>query len=79
MHTTFLLLLSRSRRLGSNFWLPSAIISSAVLDLLLSLPLAMWFHIPMDPVALTEALPFIVCIVGFDKPLRCHARPPLRP
>lgn len=24
----------------------------------------------MDPVALTEALPFLVCTVGFDKPLR---------
>ena len=70
MHTTFLLLFSRSRQLGSNFWLPSAILSSAVLALLLSLPLAMWFRIPMDPVALTEALPFIVCTVGFDKPLR---------
>jgi hydroxymethylglutaryl-CoA reductase (NADPH) len=26
--------------------------------------------IPIDPVALTEALPFLVCTVGFDKPLR---------
>jgi hypothetical protein len=25
---------------------------------------------PIDPVALTEALPFLVCTVGFDKPLR---------
>lgn len=30
----------------------------------------MWLKIPMDPVALTEALPFLVCTVGFDKPLR---------
>jgi len=70
MHTTFPLLSSHSRQLGSNFWLPSAIISSTVLALLLSLPLTMWFHIPMDPVALTEALPFIICTVGFNKPLR---------
>ncbi|KAJ4468808.1 hydroxymethylglutaryl-CoA reductase [Lentinula aciculospora] len=70
MHTTFLLLFYRSRRLGSNFWLPSAIFTSSVFALLLSLPIAMWFHIPMDPVALTEALPFLVCTVGFDKPLR---------
>ncbi|KAF9068907.1 hydroxymethylglutaryl-coenzyme A reductase-domain-containing protein [Rhodocollybia butyracea] len=70
MHTTFLLLFYRSRRLGSNFWLPSAIFISSVFALLLSLPIAMWFHIPMDPVALTEALPFLVCTVGFDKPLR---------
>ncbi|KAH7869130.1 hydroxymethylglutaryl-coenzyme A reductase-domain-containing protein [Lentinula edodes] len=70
MHATFLLLFYRSRRLGSNFWLPSAIFTSSVFALLLSLPIAMWFRIPMDPVALTEALPFLVCTVGFDKPLR---------
>ena len=30
----------------------------------------MALKIPIDPVALTEALPFLVCTVGFDKPLR---------
>lgn len=70
MHTTFILLIKRSRQLGSNFWLPCAIVSSAVLALLISLPIAMWFRISVDPVALTEALPFLVCTVGFDKPLR---------
>ncbi|KAL0574119.1 3-hydroxy-3-methylglutaryl-coenzyme A (HMG-CoA) reductase isozyme, partial [Marasmius crinis-equi] len=70
MHTTFFLLFSRSRRLGSNFSLPIAILSSAILALLLALPIATWLRIPMDPVALTEALPFLVCTVGFDKPLR---------
>jgi len=30
----------------------------------------MGLRIPIDPVALTEALPFLVCTVGFDKPLR---------
>ncbi|KAF5390098.1 hypothetical protein D9757_003842 [Collybiopsis confluens] len=70
MHTTFFLLFYRSRRIGSNFWLPSAIFTSSVFALLLSLPIAMWFRIPLDPVALTEALPFLVCTIGFDKPLR---------
>ena len=70
MHTTFYLLISRSRALGSNFWLPCAIMSSSVLALLLSFPIAMALRIPIDPVALTEALPFLVCTVGFDKPLR---------
>lgn len=70
MHTTFILLVARSRQLGSNFWLPIGILSSSVLALLIALPLAMALHIPMDPVALTEALPFLVCAVGFDKPLR---------
>lgn len=70
MHTTFFLLIIRSRKLGSNFWLPLAIVSSAILALLISLPIAMALRIPIDPVALTEALPFLVCTVGFDKPLR---------
>lgn len=70
MHTTFYLLLIRSRSLGSSFWLPLAILSSSVLALLISLPIAMALKIPIDPVALTEALPFLVCTVGFDKPLR---------
>ncbi|GLB39162.1 putative reductase [Lyophyllum shimeji] len=70
MHFTFYLLISRSRALGSNFWLPVAIMSSSILALLLSLPIAMALKIPIDPVALTEALPFLVCTVGFDKPLR---------
>jgi len=70
MHTTFYLLLIRSRSLGSSFWLPLAILSSAILALLIALPIAMAIKIPIDPVALTEALPFLVCTVGFDKPLR---------
>lgn len=70
MHTTFYLLLVRSRALGSSFWLPLAILSSAVLALLIALPIAMALRIPIDVVALTEALPFLVCTVGFDKPLR---------
>jgi hydroxymethylglutaryl-CoA reductase (NADPH) len=70
MHTTFYFLLRRSRSLGSSFWLPLAILSSAVLALLIALPIAMSLKIPIDPVALTEALPFLVCTVGFDKPLR---------
>ncbi|EKM75627.1 hypothetical protein AGABI1DRAFT_64187 [Agaricus bisporus var. burnettii JB137-S8] len=70
MHTTFFLLIVRSRKLGSSFWLPLAIVSSAILSLLISLPIAMALRIPIDPVALTEALPFLVCTIGFDKPLR---------
>ena len=70
MHTTFYLLITRSYALGSTFFLPLAILSSALLALLLALPIAMALDIPIDPVALSEALPFLVCTVGFDKPLR---------
>ncbi|KAF8624230.1 hypothetical protein AX15_005993 [Amanita polypyramis BW_CC] len=70
MHITFWLLIKRSRKLGSSFSLPIAILASAVLALLLTLTIAMFLRFPIDPVALTEALPFLVCTVGFDKPLR---------
>ncbi|KAF9493057.1 hypothetical protein BDN71DRAFT_1591310 [Pleurotus eryngii] len=70
MHLTFILLIRRSRALGSTFSLPAGILSSAVLALLLSLPIAVASGIRIDFVALTEALPFLVCTVGFDKPVR---------
>jgi hydroxymethylglutaryl-CoA reductase (NADPH) len=70
MHTTFFRLFTASRSLGSNFWLPVAILSSAILALLASLPICARAGVPLDPIVLSEALPFIVCTVGFDKPLR---------
>ncbi|KAJ7711560.1 hydroxymethylglutaryl-coenzyme A reductase-domain-containing protein [Mycena metata] len=70
MWITFFLLIARSRALGSTFFIPLAIVSSSVLALLLAVPAALLLRIPMHPVALTEALPFLVCTVGFDKPLR---------
>ena len=70
MHITFGRLFLSSRSLGSNFWLMTAIISSSVTAFLLALPLAMYLNIPLDPVCLVEAIPFLVCTVGFDKPLR---------
>ena len=70
MHITFGRLILSSRALGSNFWLTTAIISSSILAFLLALPLSLYLEIPLDPISLTEALPFLVCTVGFDKPLR---------
>ena len=70
MHITFGRLFLSSRSLGSNFWLMTAILSSSITAFLLALPMAMYLNIPLDPVCLVEALPFLVCTVGFDKPLR---------
>ncbi|KAI6115109.1 hydroxymethylglutaryl-coenzyme A reductase-domain-containing protein [Pisolithus croceorrhizus] len=60
----------RSRALGSNFWLSTAILSSSFFAFLLALPLSHYFNIPLDPISLTEAMPFLVSTIGFDKPLR---------
>ncbi|KAH9948008.1 3-hydroxy-3-methylglutaryl-coenzyme A reductase [Amylocystis lapponica] len=70
MHATFLRLFFSSRALGSNFWLSTGIFSSSVIGFLFTLPLCRYLNIPLSPIALTEALPFLVCTVGFDKPLR---------
>jgi hydroxymethylglutaryl-CoA reductase (NADPH) len=70
MHTTFIRLFLSSRALGSNFWLTTAILSSSVLAFMLALPIARYLRIPLEPVSLIEALPFLVCTVGFEKPLR---------
>ncbi|KAA1473010.1 hypothetical protein DENSPDRAFT_822212 [Dentipellis sp. KUC8613] len=70
MHTTFIKLFLSSRSLGSNFWLTTAILSSSVLAFMVALPIASYLHIPLEPVSLIEALPFLVCTVGFEKPLR---------
>ncbi|PCH44816.1 3-hydroxy-3-methylglutaryl-coenzyme A reductase [Wolfiporia cocos MD-104 SS10] len=70
MHATFLRLWLSSRALGSNFWLSTGIFSSSLTSFLFTLPLCRYLEIPLDLIALTEALPFLVCTVGFDKPLR---------
>ncbi|CAE6375348.1 unnamed protein product [Rhizoctonia solani] len=70
MHLTFVNLFLKARKLGSNFWLASTILISSTFAFVISLPLSLLLGIPLDPVALTEALPFLVITVGFDKPLR---------
>ncbi|KAH9053184.1 hydroxymethylglutaryl-coenzyme A reductase-domain-containing protein [Lactarius vividus] len=70
MHTTFIRLFLSSRSLGSNFWLTTAVLSSSILSFMVALPVANYLRIPLDPVSLIEALPFLVCTVGFEKPLR---------
>ena len=70
MHTTFIQLFLSSCSLGSNFWLNTAILASSVLSFIVALPITGYLRISLEPVSLIEALPFLVCTVGFDKPLR---------
>ncbi|KAI0074986.1 hypothetical protein K474DRAFT_1647253 [Panus rudis PR-1116 ss-1] len=70
MHGTFLRLFWSSRALGSNFWLSTGIFLSSCFAFIFTLPLCRFLDIPLDPVCLSEALPFLVCTVGFEKPLR---------
>ncbi|KAI0790504.1 3-hydroxy-3-methylglutaryl-coenzyme A reductase [Abortiporus biennis] len=70
MHSTFIRLFLSSRALGSNFWLCAGILLSSIIAFMFTLPLCRALNIPLDPICLTEALPFLVCTVGFEKPLR---------
>jgi hypothetical protein len=70
MHLTFANTFINARKLGSSFWLAACVIISSTFAFVLSLPVAIALDIPVDPVALSEALPFLVITVGFDKPLQ---------
>ncbi|EIW68537.1 hypothetical protein TREMEDRAFT_44404 [Tremella mesenterica DSM 1558] len=68
MHLTFVHLFINMRRLGSSFWLPFATLVSSIFGFLVSLLAAYLLNVPIDPVCLSEALPFLVITIGFDKP-----------
>ncbi|OAX36835.1 hypothetical protein K503DRAFT_867290 [Rhizopogon vinicolor AM-OR11-026] len=73
MHASFIRLFFSARALGSNLKLSTSILFSSILAFMLALPIAHYLELPLDPISLTEALPFLVCTVGFDKPLRLAA------
>jgi len=68
MHATFVNLFYNMRKLGSKFWLGTSVLVSSVFGFLLALLTAYLINIPVNPVTLSEALPFLVLIVGFEKP-----------
>nr|WRH23610.1 hydroxymethylglutaryl-CoA reductase [Naematelia aurantialba] len=70
MHVTFVHLFVNMRKIGSSFWLPFATLVSCIFAFLVSLLAAYLLNVPVDPVCLSEALPFLVITVGFDKPTR---------
>jgi len=68
MHLTFVRLFLNMRKMGSSFWLPSATLISSIFGFLFALLAAFLLAVPVDPICLSEALPFLVITVGFDKP-----------
>jgi hydroxymethylglutaryl-CoA reductase (NADPH) len=68
MHGTFVRLYLSMRRMGSNFWLPGTVLVSSTFAFLTALLAASIISVPVDPICLSEALPFLVITVGFDKP-----------
>ncbi|CAO1627436.1 unnamed protein product [Parajaminaea phylloscopi] len=68
MHGTFVNLFLSMRRFGSNFWLGACVLTSSIFAFLCALSAASVLGVVVDPICLSEALPFLVIIVGFEKP-----------
>lgn len=68
MHATFFNLFISMRRFGSNFWLGASVLTSSICAFLCALTMAYLLGVTVDPICLSEALPFLVITVGFEKP-----------
>jgi hydroxymethylglutaryl-CoA reductase (NADPH) len=69
MHLTFVSLFLAMRRLGSNFWLATAVLLQSAFAFLFALAVTTYFGVPINMVLLSEGLPFLVVIIGFEKPI----------
>lgn len=67
MHLTFVSLFVSMRRMGSNFWLFATTLFSSVFAFLFGLIVTTKMGVPMNMVLLSEGLPFLVVIIGFEK------------
>ncbi|GFF46860.1 3-hydroxy-3-methylglutaryl-coenzyme A reductase [Aspergillus lentulus] len=70
MYLTFLSLFMSMRRLGSRFWLASSVLLSGFFSLFFGLKVIASSGVPTSMIILSECLPILVVIVGFEKPIR---------
>lgn len=69
MHSTFISLFLSMRRLGSNFWLGATVLFSSGFAFLFACFTTHRLGVPLNLILLSEGLPFLVVIVGFEKPI----------
>lgn len=69
MHLTFVSLFLAMRRLGSNFWLAAAVLMQSAFAFLFGLAITTYLGVPVNMILLSEGLPFLVVIIGFEKPI----------
>lgn len=67
MHSIFVSLFWRMRGLGSNVWLASSVLLSSVFAFLFGLYVTWRLGVPVSVVLLSEGLPFLVNVIGFEK------------
>lgn len=67
MHLTFVSLFLSLKNLGSKVWLATSVLLSSTFAFLLGLDVTIRLGVPMSMKLLSEGLPFLVVIVGFEK------------
>lgn len=70
MHLTFVSLFLSMKRMGSNFWLAASTLLSSVFGFLFAMIVTTKLGVAVNIVLLSEGLPFLVVIVGFEKPIQ---------
>lgn len=67
MHLTFVSLFLNLKNLGSKVWLATSVLLSSTFAFLLGLDVTIRLGVPISMRLLSEGLPFLVVIVGFEK------------
>ncbi|BCS00760.1 3-hydroxy-3-methylglutaryl-coenzyme A (HMG-CoA) reductase isozyme [Aspergillus luchuensis] len=67
MHMTFASLFFSMYRMGSKFWLATSVLFSSTFAFVLGLFVTVELGVPVNMVLLSEGLPFLVVIVGFER------------
>ncbi|KAL6232800.1 hydroxymethylglutaryl-coenzyme A reductase-domain-containing protein [Aspergillus navahoensis] len=70
MHLTFASLFISMYRLGSRFWLFASVLLSSTFAFVFALFAVVKLGIPVDLALLSEGLPFLVVVIGFENPIR---------
>ncbi|SMQ44891.1 unnamed protein product [Zymoseptoria tritici ST99CH_3D7] len=70
MYLTFISLFISMRRMGSNFWLGTTTLFSSAFAFLFGLLVTLKLGVPENVVLLSEGVPFLVVVVGFEKPIK---------
>ncbi|GMG28754.1 unnamed protein product [Aspergillus oryzae] len=70
LNMTLVSLFRAMRHLGSRFWLAASVLLSGAFAFVLGLGVTTACGVPVDMFLLSEGIPFLVLIVGFEKPIR---------
>lgn len=69
MHLTFFSLYLSMKRMGSNIWLAATVLLSGFFAFLFGLVVTTSLGVPLNMILLSEGIPFLVVIIGFEKPI----------